>query len=98
MTAWTEQQPNLRWFHVKTGDASYPFMKDDLTLKHNGAKNGTVISVLTNVAGTEAVIKVAGCGTWKPLLQTPIINVYTPATLPKLQAMVASTAWRTPAK
>lgn len=92
MSAWQQNSPDDRWFHVKVADLDYLALKTECAGKHP-SKRGT-LSVFVNVLGTEAVIKVADAKTWMPSKLTPIIKVYTPKTLPELQQLVASAEWR----
>lgn len=95
MSAWKQNAPNERWFRVDAAALTYSLMKDECKTQHEKEGCG-LLSVALNVAGTEAIVKVAGAGDWKPSFGT-VIKTYTPDTLPDLQKLCASTLWRKPA-
>ena len=94
MSAWEFNAPDERWFHVTVPPSSaWTRLQSAAAARSALCSRAGRLSILYNIANTEAVVKVPDAGGWVPA-STYILTVYTPTTLPTLQLMAASTAWR----
>ena len=88
------------YLHVNTTHGSYNSMRLDAAAKHQANAPGTVLGVTTNVAGTEALVKVRGGKGWTPgWLNAPfVLRVYTDADHHEIFAFLYTPAWTKPDK
>lgn len=69
------------WIYVNATHGSFNSMHSDCVAKHQQNAPGTNLGVTYNVAGTRALVKVAGGNGWSPgWMNAPfVIKVYTEA-------------------
>lgn len=92
MSAQTENAPDDRWYRMDATHPSYAAVRAACGARHRTSPRAGLLSVRLNVAGTEAIVKVADAGTWVPP-PAAVLETFTPDTLPALQALVQTPRW-----
>ena len=63
------------YFHVDATHGSFNSMRSDAETKHQANSPGTLLSVVMNISGTEAIVKVRGGKDWSPgWLNAPFVK------------------------
>ena len=86
------------YFHVDMTHGAYASMKSDSTTRHKSNFPRWELSIVPNVAGTEAIIKVRGGRGWAPgWLSDPVVKrIYTKADHGDLKTLLQTPAWKPP--
>lgn len=84
------------YFHVDMTHGSYNSMKSDSTTRHKANFPRGELSIVPNVAGTEAIVKVRGGKGWSPgWLNAPFVKrIYTKDDHQDLKALLQTPAWK----
>ena len=83
------------YLHVGTTHGSYNSMKSDSTTRHKANFPSGELSIVPNVAGTEAVVKVRGGKGWTPgWFNAPFVKkAYTKDDHHELKALLQTPDW-----
>lgn len=89
---------NDLWFLVDTTSSKFTDVRTEAVTRHKTAWSHAKLSVLMNLAGTKALIKVRGAKSWNPdwKLEPLILRIFTPQDHADAIVMIHTLEWEIP--